>query len=117
MSVELSFSPQPLALPNCWVSSKPIGPIVVTYDGPSLVDSTITLKFTGEVEDQEATWEDISDAEFPNRHLITFAAFVPGNPGTSDNKVKYKMEIIYADERPEILFYGTWSLRVLEDFD
>lgn len=117
MSVEVSYSPQPLALPNCWVSSKAIGPIVITYDGPSLVGSTITLKFTGDIPDQVATWEDISDEDYPTRAKITIARFVPGNPGTVDNKVKYKFEIEYASDPPEILFYGTWPLRVLEDFE
>lgn len=117
MAIEASYKPQPLALPPCWVSSKPIGPIVITYDGPSLVDATLTLKFTGDIEDVEATYEDISDEEFPNRYEITIPRFTPGNPGTPDNKVKYLFEIIYADTNPEFLYYGTWSLTVLENFE
>lgn len=117
MAIEASYKPQPLALPPCWVSSKPIGPIVITYDGPSLVDATMVLKFTGDIEDQVATAEDISDEEFPTRWEITVPRFTPGDPGTPDNKVKYLFVIIYADATEEPLYYGTWSLTVLESFD
>lgn len=116
MTAEASHKPQPLALPNCWVSAKPIGPIVITYDGPSLVDATLTLKFTGSIADQVASAVDISDEEFPNRWEITVPKFTPGDPGTTDNKVKYLFEIVYPDTTPEFLFYGTWQLTVLENF-
>lgn len=111
---EESYNPQPLDLPDCWVASKPIGPIVITYDGPSLVGSTIALSFTGGLTEQVASFEEDFSEDYPNRHIITFEAFAPGEPSTSDNVVKYKMMITLADAREVLLFYGTWKLRVLE---
>lgn len=111
---EESHNPSPLDLPDCWISSKQIGPIVTTYDGPSLVDSVITLTFSGGLTAQTATFEEAFTEEYTNRHIITFAAFIPGTPNTSDNVVKYKMNILYDTGVNWPIHYGSWKLRVLE---
>lgn len=115
MSAEASYSPQPLGLPSCWVvGKKPIGPIVVTYDGPSLVGATAVLSFTGGLANLNATFEDISDVDNPNRWVITIPRFTPTEPNTVDKKVKYLFVITYANGEKLPLYYGTWQLKVLE---
>lgn len=113
MPPELSFKPQPLSLPDCWLSDNEIGPIVGTYDGPSLVGSTITLKFTGGLNTLTGSFVEDFSVDYPNRHIITFPAFTPGVPTTDDNVVKYRLDVIYADSRKVTLHYGTWKIEVL----
>lgn len=110
MALEESYSPQPMGLPPCWTIGKHLGPFTIIYDGPSLVDSVMTLSFTGGLAPLTASYVEDFSVEFPNRHIITIPRFVPTEPNDGTLEVKYKFAILYSNGEDFPLHYGTWPL-------
>lgn len=114
-----TYNPGPLAFPDCWIAGNTIGPIVITYDGPSLEASSINLTFNGGLSPVVASAVAAPEEGYPNRWLITFPAFEPESPDDSvkNNEVYYKVHVDYgASASPMLsrtLHFGSWKIRTL----
>lgn len=109
-----SWKPGLLALPECWQSGDSIGPIIIDYEGPSLVAAEIiftvgTQTFTNPTDISVAPYAGTPPAGKNYTETITIKMFDPADAG----QAAYKAVVNYAPGGPlnrRTLKKGVWSL-------
>lgn len=100
-----------LPLPT-WTRGDTIGPIVITYTGPTLAGATVTMTF--KTRNPAATTQTLVSPTHitvsgTTTGTITVAAFKPATAG----ELYWDMEVDYADGTTITLFRDCWT--VLQD--